>query len=117
MADKQTPQEKAADAALTKKLTLQMLVTDPEYRDLVAADIGTRTALSTKARHESAMVDFKSGNALDRAIAGFEVKATVADYARAKGRKANGEIPEVKLPVGTTPPASDADITAESATA
>ena len=108
--EKLSPEEKAAENAKIKMLTLKLLVESPEMRTLRGQD----AEIAQTVKHGAAMRDFKSGNALDRAIEGFKIKATVADYAKSEGRKPNGEVP---APVIATVAPTVEDLTAESATA
>lgn len=98
MADQKTPQEKANDAVLTRMLTLQGIAASPEIAKAEAEITVRRTAQSVKARHAATMTDYASGDALDRALAAFKVRVTVADAAKSLGRDMSGKVPQVKLP-------------------
>lgn len=110
MATKLTPEEKALETVMTRKLTLAMLVSDPDIANHEAALSRRKALTGQKDRHASAMVDFQSGDALTRAVEGFKVKAAVASVARAQGLQPNGSaIPAPAIVVPTAPEGSDAE--------
>lgn len=118
-----TPSDIARDKILTQKI-----LRDEGYFRQVAKDNADAKAAQLEsdaasgrleeqaryvasARHAAAMSDFKSGNALDRAVEGYRVKRAIADLAMADGRRPTGEIlpvvKEVPAAVGATPAATD----------
>lgn len=109
MATEKTPEEKAQDR-VNMEIEAMRLRTLPNYRkaaQAAAIDVGA-------IRHSAAMQDYASGQATERALAAFTVKLAVADLAKSKGRKPNGEIldapkvPTMDGPVPTTVKAPEA---------
>lgn len=117
MADKLTPEQKAADAVETKRLIAlgtAKLMQDPAYRAAIVGDANEKAEITRLARHGAEMRGFSDGTTLARAVGQFQVKRAVADMAAAEGRNANG----AKVAPPLTPPAvGAADDTAQNASA
>lgn len=118
-----TPSEIVADKIATQKALraagfFRMVEQDKSdaRAEQIAADASSgrladaATAVA-QARHSAAMVDYKSGNALDRAVEAYKVKRAVSDLGLSEGRNANGAmLPTVaEIPAGIAVKAAESD--------
>lgn len=109
-----TPSEIVADKIATQKLLraegfFRMVARDNSDAKAAQLEADAESGRLTDAaiavaqsRHMAAMADYKSGNAEDRAIAGYKVKRAVAHFALSEGRRPSGELLPVVATVAPT---------------